>query len=283
MQPLLVSLLLSPAHRLDEQHLRASLADVLGPSVRGLDALGFGYGWGIGSVTGTETLVQSRPIFRGAPTDFTDALLRPPGDASIAIIAGRDGPSARLPEFARFHRWICAASCPDFDRPSSPLRDRFMSGFSKNFPEFIKRSESSSSTSESLMFATLSVLHERHQLGAAPSSSQDILDALVEVDLRLGLNDHACDLLLLDGSTVAGRCAGPTRITTLRPSDTARASEVAGAVLVSGGAEHANFTDGVDVRDAQGPSAGTWWAVSIHEPGRVLTAAAAADETRPSR
>jgi hypothetical protein len=143
------------------------------------------FGWSVGAVSGGETLVQSRPIVRGADVDPVDDLLRANAACILAAFATGAGErtTPRDPvRIARFRRFMGATAGPTL---TEPLRRELESAL----PEFLARHNGSKSDSELMLMRVLASLHEQGVFGKALAPADALRRGLVE--LGSILHDHA--------------------------------------------------------------------------------------------
>ena len=228
---------------------------------------GFGRAWAVGAVADGETLVQSRPVVRGGLDDFSGDVLRPPGSASLAVHQVRGGPSDKVLEFARFHRWVGVAHCPTMERSETPLAARVESQIVARLPDFLRRSLRTRSASELLLFGVLSALHRMDRLSSIPARPDEVraaLDAMFE-DLA-GMETADCVVLVLDGATAAGWSTAPMVHARPLPDQDASWSMVLSDTSVAGAPTSPGEHDDGDARVQIPVNARRAWSLSTDAP-----------------
>lgn len=151
--------------------------------------------WGVGTVSGNETLVQSRPTVRDGNLDFLSDFLRAAGRCTLSVYeTGLGEKSGIAVKMARFGRWVGAfateASILDED-----IRDREMAAL----PDFIKRGMVGATEGELILGAFLARLHGRSSLGGAYSADREIRGALSQLHRDLG--SPPMNLMVFDGKS----------------------------------------------------------------------------------
>lgn len=150
--------------------------------------------WGVGTVSGNETLVQSRPLVRDANLDFLNDFLRAAGRCTLSVYETGLGPKAPFAvKMARFGRWV-GAYATEASLPRE-TREREMTAL----PDFIKRGILGATEGELILGAFLARLHGRGALGAAYSAAEEIRGALGQLHAELG--KPALNLMVFDGKT----------------------------------------------------------------------------------
>jgi hypothetical protein len=145
-----------------EDHLPA-LASHAAAGVEGQGEAVRTFGWSVGAVAGGETLVQSRPIVRGADVDPVDDLLR--ANAACIVAAFSTGTRERtaprdVVRIARYRRFMAATAGP-------PLSDTLRRELQAALPDFLARTNGSKSDGELMLMRLLASLHEQGMFGKA--------------------------------------------------------------------------------------------------------------------
>ena len=157
------------------------------------------FGWSVGAVSGGETLVQSRPIVRGADVDPVDDLLR--ANAACIVAAFATGADQRTTprdpvRIARFRRFMGATAGPTL---TEPLRRELESAL----PEFLARHNGSKSDSELLLMRVLASLHEQGVFGKALAPADALRRGLVDLARILPDEGEPMAMFVSDGRTLA--------------------------------------------------------------------------------
>jgi hypothetical protein len=161
-------------------------------------------GWSVGTVVGTETLVQARPVVAETNGRFLEDLLRASSACVIAAFATAPsgGPERRRLSsvgMSRFQRWVgvCAETATGDDPEDGELADALLA----ELPDFLARSRIDRSDRELVLFGFLAALHRAGDLGGAYSKPEAIRAALGELDQRL---DHRrpFNMMVSDGKTL---------------------------------------------------------------------------------
>ncbi len=169
------------------------------------DGPAYGYAWTVGSVTGAETLVQTRPVVRSDLASFTKDFLRTSSTTALGMITRRSGPLDKPGEVARFHRWVGVARGGALAPASDAARADFEARFAPQLPDFLQRARSSSSASEWALLLVIGELHARERLSSVPARPEEIRGAVARTLEKLErANGGETDLLISDGATVAG-------------------------------------------------------------------------------
>jgi hypothetical protein len=162
------------------------------------------HGWSVGTVVGTETLVQTRPVSRGLDAGFVEDLLRAPSLCTLGLFASGDdapaGPSGgRVTRtgVTRFQRWVCAT---DLVLPAPPEASELRASIRAKIPDFVLRSIDASRDEEAFCGAALGCLHRAGALGSAYAPSDTIRAALAEM---LDALPSPSILSIFDGRTLA--------------------------------------------------------------------------------
>jgi hypothetical protein len=168
------------------------------------------FGWSVGAVSGGETLVQSRPIVRGADVDPVDDLLR--ANAACIVAAFATGADQRTTprdpvRIARFRRFMGATAGPTL---TEPLRRELESAL----PEFLARHNGSKTDTELMLMRVLASLHEQGVFGKALAPADALRRGLVELGRILdGQREsvgEAMAMFVSDGRTLAVMHRGGT-------------------------------------------------------------------------
>ena len=169
------------------------------------DPPAYGYAWTVGSVAGSETLVQTRPVARSGLGEFTKDFLRTSSSAAIGMISQRSGPFDPPGEVARFHRWIGVARSAAISSSDETARAELEHRWVPQLPDFLRRARSTSSASEWGLLLVLSELHAMERLSSIPPRPEEIRAAVVRTLEKITpASGEAPDLLISDGATVAG-------------------------------------------------------------------------------
>ena len=173
----------------------------------------YGYAWTVGSVAGTETLVQTRPIVRDNVSEFAKDFLRTSSSTAVGMITRRGGPFEKTGEVARFHRWVGVARSSSISLADDAARTDFEARFARELPDFLQRARSSSSASEWGLFLVLAELHAMERLSSLPARPDEIRAAIARTLEKIAPSSiETTDLLISDGATVAGSLSNPTLV-----------------------------------------------------------------------
>lgn len=161
-------------------------------------------GWSVGTVVGTETLVQARPVVAETNGRFLEDVLRASSPAIIAAFATAPatGPARRhlsSVRMSRFQRWIgvCAETATSEQPKAGELADALLA----DLPDFLARGRIDRSDRELVLFGFLAGLHRAGALGGAYAKPEAICSALAELDERLGLR-RPFNMMVSDGRTL---------------------------------------------------------------------------------
>jgi hypothetical protein len=154
-------------------------------------------GWSVGAVAGGETLVQSRPIVRGADVDPVDDLLRANAACIVAAFAtGADQRTAPrdVVRIARFRRFMAATAGPTL--PEALRRE-----MEAALPEFLARTNGSKSDGELMLMRVLASLHEEGVFGKALAPADALRRGLAALGRMLPEGEPVA-MFVSDGRTL---------------------------------------------------------------------------------
>jgi hypothetical protein len=154
-------------------------------------------GWSVGAVAGGETLVQSRPIVRGADVDPVDDLLR--ANAACIVAAFATGVGERtaprdVVRIARYRRYMAATAGP-------PLAEPLRRELEASLPEFLARTNGSKTDSELMLMRVLASLHEQGLFGKALAPADALRQGLSDLG-RVLPEGEATAVFVSDGRTL---------------------------------------------------------------------------------
>jgi hypothetical protein len=160
--------------------------------------------WSVGTVVGTETLVQARPVVSETNGRFLEDVLRTPAPCVIAAFATAPsaGPERRhlaSVRMSRFQRWI--GVCAETAIGEHPDAGEHTNALMADLPDFLAGSRTERSSRELLLFGFLAALHRAGALSGAYAKPETIRMALAEVDERLG-HRRPFNMMVSDGKTL---------------------------------------------------------------------------------
>ncbi len=158
--------------------------------------------WTIATVSGNETLVQSRPCVKDGSASFLEDLFRPKTRCTLAAYTAVPGstrpPPIRVP---RFQRWV-GLSTSDPREDAAELADDLCT----ELPGFLRRAHEQAGEHSSLFFAFLGQLHANGALGSVFPTALRVrhaLGALFEHFRQAGHHTALPNLMVTDGRTFA--------------------------------------------------------------------------------
>lgn len=156
------------------------------------------FGWSVGAVSGGETLVQSRPIVRGADVDPVDDLLR--ANAACIVAAFATGIDHRatprdVVRIARYRRYMAATAGP-------PLSESLRRELEGALPEFLARTNGSKTDGELMLMRVLASLHEEGAFGKALAPADSLRRGLSTLG-RILPEGEAMAMFVSDGRSLA--------------------------------------------------------------------------------
>lgn len=155
--------------------------------------------WAVATVSGNETLVQSRPRVRAAGGAFLEDLLRPRTRCTLGAYAATvDGKRPAAIAVPRYHRWVGFVAGDE----ASPSADAARS-LCASLPPFLARARGQAERDCPLFFAFLGCLHAAGGLGQVYPRSELVREALSTLRNRLEAAAEHTNLMVTDGRSFA--------------------------------------------------------------------------------
>lgn len=175
-------------------------------------------GWSIGAVVDNETLVQSRPILRGA-VDPIDDLVRTPTPCTVGVFSSSDGDDfvpRDVVRIARFRRWVAVDNHAAL---GSARREALL----RDLPDFLARDAVGKTDGELLLLGFVAGLHRRGAFGKALPPAEATRAALADLREAFGPGEtEPLNLFITDGRNL-GIIHETGTLLTFEPSLTAPA------------------------------------------------------------
>ncbi|TPV93639.1 MAG: hypothetical protein B7733_19475 [Myxococcales bacterium FL481] len=155
--------------------------------------------WAVATVSGNETLVQSRPRVVSDSACFLDDLLRPRTRCTIGAysVAPEGSRPATIP-VPRYHRWVGFATGTGTARASEVART-----LCQSLPPFLQRARGQHERDCPLFFAFLGCLHGAGGLGQRYPEPAEVRAALRDLNDQLGEAGSDANLMVTDGRSFA--------------------------------------------------------------------------------